>query len=88
MSGFNDNSFRKLIYGVENKVPLKNNTTSIEINFDNAATTPPFKAVIEDVIKFAPYYSSIHRGEGYKSRYSTSMYEKSRFICQKLYRGH
>ncbi|WP_040191617.1 aminotransferase class V-fold PLP-dependent enzyme [Clostridium culturomicium] len=84
MSGFNDNSFRKLIYGVENKVPLKNNTTSIEINFDNAATTPPFKAVIEDVIKFAPYYSSIHRGEGYKSRYSTSMYEKSRFIVKQF----
>lgn len=84
MSSFNDNPFRKLIYGVETQVPSNNNTKSIEINFDNAATTPPFKAVIEDVIKFSPYYSSIHRGEGYKSRYSTSMYEKSRLIVKQF----
>ncbi len=84
MSSFNDSSFRKLIYGIEKQIPLKNNTMSIEINFDNAATTPPFKGVIEDVIKFSPYYSSIHRGEGYRSRYSTLMYEKSRLIVKEF----
>lgn len=78
MSSFNDNPYRSLIYGVDNQIPLPNKTNYIEINFDNAATTPPFKAVIEDVIKFTPYYSSIHRGEGFKSRFSTSVYEKSR----------
>lgn len=82
MSSFTDNPYRSLIYGVDNQVPLLDNNDCVEINFDNAATTPPFKSVIQDVIKFAPYYSSIHRGEGYKSRFSTALYDKSRIIVK------
>lgn len=84
MSSFKDNPYRALIYGVDNQVPLPNNTSTTEINFDNAATTPPFKTVLEDVIKFSPYYSSIHRGEGFKSRYSTSKYEESRLTVKQF----
>ncbi len=84
MSSFTHNPYRSLIYGVDKKVPLPDKTTCVEINFDNAATTPPFKSVLEDVIKFAPYYSSIHRGEGYKSRFSTSMYDKSRIVVKQF----
>lgn len=82
MRNFNDNPYRSLIYGVNTLVQFPNGKPHIEINFDNAATTPPFKSVIESILNFSPYYSSIHRGEGYKSRLSTDLYEKSRFIVK------
>ncbi|MFO7768363.1 MAG: aminotransferase class V-fold PLP-dependent enzyme [bacterium] len=50
------------------------------MNLDNAATTPPFKAVAETVDRFTPWYSSVHRGTGYKSRLSTHVYEEARRI--------
>jgi cysteine desulfurase/selenocysteine lyase len=75
-----DTYYRDLIMGVNNKVQLIDETLVTGINFDNAATTPPLKCVVEDIIKFCPWYSSIHRGEGYKSQVSTSRYEESRKI--------
>lgn len=50
------------------------------INFDNAATTPPFKSVLAAIHDFAPWYSSVHRGNGLKSRLSTDLYEEARQI--------
>lgn len=82
MSNFKDNPYRNLIYGLDVKVPLIDKSYCIGINFDNAATTPPLKSVIDEVIKFSPYYSSIHRGDGYKSQLSTHMYDKSREIVK------
>ena len=83
---FKDNSpsYRDLILGVNKKVPLISGKTVTAINFDNAATTPPFKSVMEDIIDFAPWYSSIHRGEGYKSQLTTRLYEDSRNIVSKF----
>src|SRR5690554_2481004 len=72
--------FRELVIGTETEVPLLNNKLVKYINFDNAATTPPLKVVMELVNKFAPWYSSIHRGKGYKSLLSTKFYEESRYI--------
>lgn len=81
MSNFIDGTlYRDLIMGINNKVQLADENLITGINFDNAATTPPLKCVVEDIIKFCPWYSSIHRGEGYKSQLSTSMYEESRKI--------
>jgi len=88
MSNFKDNPYRNLIYGVDIEIPLWDESSCIGINFDNAATTPPFKSVIEEVIKFSPYYSSIHRGDGYKSQFSTSMYENSRLIVKNFLDDH
>lgn len=82
MSNFKDNPYRDLIYGVDVKVPLLDKSYCTGINFDNAATTPPLRSVIDEVIKFSPYYSSIHRGDGYKSQLSTHMYENSREIVK------
>ena len=82
MSNFSDSPYRNLVYGVDNTIPLINNQKCVGINFDNAATTPPLKSVVNEVINFSPYYSSIHRGEGYKSRYSTYMYDNSRGIIK------
>ncbi|RKD25285.1 aminotransferase class V-fold PLP-dependent enzyme [Caminicella sporogenes] len=71
-------NIRNEIVGINCKVPLSNGKYVTAINFDNAATTPPFKTVINDINRFAPWYSSIHRGTGYKSKYSSRMYEESR----------
>ncbi|MEK6263893.1 MAG: aminotransferase class V-fold PLP-dependent enzyme [Clostridium sp.] len=76
----NSTSYRNLILGVNKKVPLISGKSVTAINFDNAATTPPFKCVMNDIIDFAPWYSSIHRGEGYKSKLTTELYEESRKI--------
>ncbi|MBP2651598.1 MAG: sufS 1 [Firmicutes bacterium] len=58
---------RSLIVGANEKVPLTNGEYVTGINLDNAATTPPLKAVLKEVTEFIPWYSSVHRGTGYKS---------------------
>lgn len=77
-----NNSFRKLVVGVDMQVPLSNGGCTTAINFDNAATTPPFLSVMMAINKFAPWYSSIHRGKGYKSVLSTHIYEEGRGIIK------
>jgi len=80
----NSPSYRELILGVNKKVPLISGKSVTAINFDNAATTPPFKAVLKDIANFAPWYSSIHRGEGFKSQLTTRFYDDSRNIVSKF----
>ncbi|KEI01138.1 aminotransferase class V-fold PLP-dependent enzyme [Clostridium botulinum] len=80
-----DTSFyRKLVVAVNTKVPLINGEYGQAINFDNAATTPPFTTVVDEVIKFMYLYSSVHRGFGYKSQFSTKVYENSRNVVAKF----
>jgi selenocysteine lyase/cysteine desulfurase len=50
-----------------------------EINFDNAATTPPLKNALKAVRELIPFYSSVHRGSGVNSRISSEFYEDSRW---------
>ena len=73
-----------MFVGTETTVPLLDGSTTRYINFDNAASTPPLKAVQQAVDDFLPYYSSVHRGTGYKSQLSTHMYEEARRITQKF----
>ncbi|MGE5630056.1 MAG: aminotransferase class V-fold PLP-dependent enzyme [Caulobacteraceae bacterium] len=75
-------NYRDLIVGTDTKVPLSNGQLVTAINFDNAATTPPFASVLQAVVNFAPWYSSIHRGTGYKSQYSSELYENSRNVIR------
>jgi len=72
--------FRNLVVGVDTRIPLINGNWVNSINLDNAATTPPFVSTLDEIIKFAPMYSSVHRGTGYKSRLTTELYETSRLI--------
>lgn len=69
---------RNLIVGVDEKIPLENGRFIKGIHFDNAATTPPFKSVIEAIQQFAPWYSSVGRGKGYKSVRTTEIIERTR----------
>lgn len=70
--------YRDLVQGLETLVRLDNGKDVNYINFDNAATTPPFKSVIEEIVNFSNLYSSVHRGTGYKSIVSTKLYDKGR----------
>ncbi len=66
---FSKLDLKNLVVGADTSVLLKNGKTVRGINFDNAATTPPFVKVIEEISSFAPYYSSIHRGGATKRRF-------------------
>jgi len=77
-------NYRHLIVGADTKVPLYNGQLTTAINFDNAASTPPFVSVIEEIVKFSAMYSSIHRGTGYKSQFSSNLFEEARSIVLKF----
>lgn len=61
--------------GINQPVTLANGQITPAINFDNAATTPPFSAVMRAVAQEAAMYGSIGRGKGQKSEHSTEVYE-------------
>jgi selenocysteine lyase/cysteine desulfurase len=65
------------VAGYGQEVPLLNGERVRYVNLDNAASTPPFKDVVETVDRFLPFYSSVHRGTGFKSRLSTEAYERA-----------
>ncbi|NLM38088.1 MAG: aminotransferase class V-fold PLP-dependent enzyme [Firmicutes bacterium] len=71
---------RTEILGIDTIVPLGDGTKRPYINLDNAATTPPLAAVVQAVQSFLPWYSSVHRGFGYKSQLSTEVYTEARRI--------
>ncbi|GLC30017.1 aminotransferase class V-fold PLP-dependent enzyme [Clostridium omnivorum] len=75
-----ENNYRDLVIGTDTKIPLSNGKLVPVVNFDNAATTPPFKSVMEELNSFAPWYSSIHRGKGLKSQISSEFYDNARKI--------
>ncbi|MCM8710193.1 aminotransferase class V-fold PLP-dependent enzyme [Clostridium sp. SYSU_GA19001] len=79
-----ESPYKHLIVGIDTQVPVANGTYVPYVNFDNAATTPPFVSVLEEIIKFSPWYSSINRGKGYKSYISSNIYENSREIILKF----
>ncbi len=47
------------------------------VDLDTAATTSASEAVLRAVQDFLPWYSSVHRGAGAKSQYSTARYEQA-----------
>lgn len=59
-------------------IPLEDGSFVPYINFDNAATSPPLTAAMDEINNFLPYYSSVHRGAGYKSIISSNYYEGAR----------
>lgn len=70
--------YSPLFNGIDIEVPILDGSNRRYINLDNAASTPPFKAVNAAVNEFSNYYSSVHRGMGYKSQLSTHVYEFAR----------
>jgi selenocysteine lyase/cysteine desulfurase len=76
--------YRSLFIGLDAEIPLFDGTCRCYINLDNAASTPPLKAVQHTVDGFLMYYSSVHRGTGFKSQISTHAYEQARQIVSRF----
>ncbi|WP_304683187.1 aminotransferase class V-fold PLP-dependent enzyme [uncultured Clostridium sp.] len=74
----NIDDLRKLLIGLDKKVNVDGKGRLVPINFDNAATTPPFKRVMKKVLETSEYYGSIARGDGQKSQLCSELYEESR----------
>jgi cysteine desulfurase/selenocysteine lyase len=72
--------YRNLFVGLETCTPLLDGSYGAYVNLDNAASTPSFKSAQRAVNKFLEYYSSVHRGTGFKSQLSTHLYEQARKI--------
>jgi cysteine desulfurase / selenocysteine lyase len=81
-----DTALRSL-FDVEQRVPLLNGRSAPYINFDNAASTPPLRAVQTAVNDFMPWYSSVHRGHGFKSQVATRAYDDAREIVMRFVRA-
>jgi len=67
-----------LVEGNNVEVLTETNKSVRYVNMDNAASTPAFKRILPEISEFLQWYANIHRGVGYKSRYSTEQYEKCR----------
>jgi len=71
---------REYIVGLDRQVPLLDGSLAPYVNLDNAASTPSFQQVLDAINQFMPYYSSVHRGTGFKSRLSTAAYDRAHQI--------
>jgi selenocysteine lyase/cysteine desulfurase len=69
---------RDHIVGLDAQVPLLNGSHRQYIYFDNAASTPALRPVQDKVNEFMRWYSSVHRGAGFKSQIATEAYELAR----------
>lgn len=73
-------SLRSRIVGIDQQVPVLDGSRRPYINLDNAASTPVLRDVLDTVNRFMDWYSSVHRGAGFKSQVSTLAYEEARGI--------
>lgn len=73
-------SLRMRITGINSMVPLLDGSLVRYVNLDNAASTPSHQNVTDAIQNFLSYYSSVHRGTGFKSRISTVAYDRAHEI--------
>ena len=71
-------NIRDFVVGIDEPVELKDGTKQPLINFDNAATTPALKPVLQAVDDELKMYGSIGRGFSQKSNHSTDLYNSIR----------
>jgi len=75
---------REQVVGIDRMVPLLDGRLVQYVNLDNAATTPTLRPVFDKVNEFLPWYSSVERGAGFKSRLSTEMYRRAREVVRQF----
>jgi cysteine desulfurase / selenocysteine lyase len=75
---------RDRIVGLDHHVPLLDGRLIPYVNLDNAASTPPLRDVMDVLERFLPYYSSVHRGTGFKSRLSTTAYDQAHEVIARF----
>jgi selenocysteine lyase/cysteine desulfurase len=59
-------------------VPCLDGTERIAVELDQAASTQALPEAADRVAEFIPWYSSVHRGAGFRSRRATAAYEEAR----------
>src|SRR5215217_5235835 len=72
-----DHALPRLI-GDDVQVPCADGHSRRYVNLDYAASTPVMADVWEAVEAFVPWYSSVHRGTGFKSQVATDAFERAR----------
>jgi len=72
------------LVGDGDEVPCVDGVDRPYLNLDAAASTPALPAVADAVAGFLPMYSSVHRGAGYRSRFSTAAYEDARAAAMRF----
>jgi len=81
----NIHNVRQAVVGIDAQVPLLDGTHRAYVNFDNAASTPALRPVFDTVNDFLTWYSSVHRGTGFKSQVCTLAYEEAHdIVCEFL----
>ena len=80
-------SDRLRLVGAETEVPLVTGGTRRYVNLDYAASAPALVAVHDAVEELLGWYSSVHRGAGFKSRASTAAYEGARESIRRFVNG-
>ena len=66
------------LVGADTDVPLVTGEMRRYVNLDYAASAPALQSVHDAVEELLAWYSSVHRGAGFKSRASTAAYEGAR----------
>jgi len=74
--GQTETTFRAL--GQDLEVPVLDGSKRRYVNLDNAASTPVLENVQRGVEDFMQWYSSIHRGAGFKSQLASWAYDEGR----------
>jgi selenocysteine lyase/cysteine desulfurase len=75
------------LIGAETRVPLVTGGTKRYVNLDYAASAPALQRVHDAVEELLGWYSSVHRGAGFKSRASTAAYEGARESIRRFVNG-
>jgi selenocysteine lyase/cysteine desulfurase len=79
---------RNQMVGLEQQVPLIDGSMRQYVYLDNAASTPSFQGVQERVNEALLWYSSVHRGSGFKSLLSTHAYDRAREVVMAFVGGN
>ncbi len=66
------------LVGTGQRVPCLDGTERAAVELDQAASTQAHPAAAARVSEFLPWYSSVHRGAGFRSRKATRAYEDAR----------
>jgi selenocysteine lyase/cysteine desulfurase len=70
------------LVGEELTVPCLDGHERRYLSLDAAASTNALPAVADRVAEFLPWYSSVHRGAGWKSQVATAAYEDARVAIE------
>lgn len=75
------------LIGADTQVPLVTGASARYVNLDYAASAPALQSVRDAVGEVLAWYSSVHRGAGFKSRAATAAYEGARESIRSFVNG-